>query len=277
MEGKTRQNVQKNIDLEEKIILLNDRLEELTNEKEFFLQLASHELKSPLRKIATFIDMLESNYSGDNPADALNYLQRIRNNITSMQSIIDGITELNSIARGTLVENCDLNKALTEALGQLSGPINESNAIIRVCALPAIEANFLNMKVLFNNLLSNSIKFRSRVERPHIDISYSELTIEEKNSFNLLLEKTYYKIKFADNGIGFSQNLASKLFEPFVKLNGKSEFPGNGLGLSICRKIVELQGGILYGESYNAGSTFTLILSKLANDAESGEGQSLDN
>lgn len=276
MGGKFPQIVQKNIDLGEKIILLKARLEELTREKELFLQLASHELKAPLRKIATFIDMLENKYSSENPAEALNYLQRIRNNITSMQSIVDGITELNSITRGVL-ENCDLNKALTETLGQLSGPINESDVIMRICTLPEIEADFSNMKKLFNNLISNSIKFRSLVERLQIDISYSELTIEEKNNFNLLFEKTYYKIKFADNGIGFNQQFASKLFEPFVQLNGRSEFPGNGLGLSVCRKIVELQGGIMYGESYNAGSTFTLILSKLANDADPGENQSLDN
>lgn len=275
--GNYQQNVQKNINLEEKIISLNNRIEELTNEKEIFLQLASHELKSPLRKIATFTDMLENKYVGDNPGDAANYFQRIRKNITAMQSLIDGITELSSTSCGACGENCDLNNVLTETLRQLSGPVSESNAIIRICTLPVIEADFSNMKTLFSNLLSNSIKFRRQLERPQIDISCAELTIEEKNNFNLLFEKTYYKIKFADNGIGFSQQHASKVFEPFVRLNGKSEFPGNGLGLSICKKIAALQGGIIYAESNNAGSSFTLILPKLANDADPGENQSLDN
>ena len=86
-----------------------------------------------------------------------------------------------------------------------------------------------------------------------------------------------YKIKFADNGIGFDQAFATKIFDPFVQLNGKSAMSGNGLGLAICRKIVEMHDGIIYAESNNTGSSFTLILPKLANDAHPGEDQSLNN
>lgn len=272
MGGKYQQNVQKNIDLEQKITFLNKRIKELTEEKDNFLQLASHELKSPLRKITTFADMLENKFSADIPTDALRYLERIRKNITAMQSIIDGITQLNSIARDQSNENCDLNEVLEESLRQLSASIIETNAIIQVCELPVIGADFINMESLFKNLLSNSIKFRKPAEIPQIDISCCELAGEEKNNFNLPFEKTFYKIRFADNSIGFSGQHAGEIFEPFVQLNGKSEFDGNGLGLSICRKIVELQGGVIYAESNNTGSSFTVILPKLANNnADSGE------
>ena len=272
MDGKYQQNVQKNTDLKEKISFLNNRIKELTEEKDNFLQLASHELKSPLRKITTFADMLENKFSADIPPDALRYLERIRKNITAMQSIIDGITQLNSIASDESNENCDLNEVLEESLRQLSASIIETNAIIQVCELPVIEADFINMESLFKNLLSNSIKFRKPAEIPQIDISCCELAGEEKNNFNLPFEKTFYKIRFADNSIGFSGQHAGEIFEPFVQLNGKSEFDGNGLGLSICRKIVELQGGVIYAESNNTGSSFTLILPKLANNnAYSGE------
>ena len=132
MDGKYQQNVQKNNVLEEKIASLNNRIKELTNEKNDFLQLASHELKSPLRKIATFSDLLENKFAAEIPGDALTYLQRIRKNITSMQSIIDSVTELTSITHGRLSENCDLNKALAGALRQLSGPVSETKAVIQV-------------------------------------------------------------------------------------------------------------------------------------------------
>jgi signal transduction histidine kinase len=271
MGGKYQQNVQKNIDLKEKISFLNNRIKELTEEKDNFLQLASHELKSPLRKISTFADMLENKFSADIPTDALRYIERIRKNITAMQSIIDGITQLNLIAAGESNENCDLNEVLAKSLRQLSASIIETNAIIQGCKLPVIQADFINMESLFNNLLSNSIKFCKPADTPQINISCCELAGEEKNNFNLQLEKTFYKIKFADNSMGFSEQHAAKIFEPFVQLNGKSEFDGNGLGLSICRKIVELQGGIIYAESNHTGSSFIVILPKLANNADSGE------
>jgi light-regulated signal transduction histidine kinase (bacteriophytochrome) len=268
MRGKYQQNVEKNI---EKISLLNKRIKELTEEKDNFLELASHELKSPLRKITSFADMLENKFSADIPTDALRYLERIRKNITAMQSIIDGITQLNSITRGESNNNCDLNEVLAESLRKLSASIIETNAIIQGCELPVIEADFMNMENLFNNLLSNSIKFRKPAETPQVDISCCELAGDEKNNFNLPFEKTFYKIKFADNSMGFSGQHAAAIFEPFVQLNGKSEFDGNGLGLSICRKIVEVQGGIIYAESNPTGSSFTLILPKLADNADSAE------
>ncbi len=264
MAEKYQQNVQKNTDLEDKLNGLNNRIAELMNEKNDFLELASHELKSPLRKIATFADMLEKKLGAEIPGDAQNYLQRIRKNIITMQSAIDGITELNSINCCGFVENCDLNEVLAETLTDLSGPIAESRAIIQTCALPLIEADFSNMKRVFYNILNNSIKYRKKEEIPRIDITVSEPTHEEKNNFNLRFEKKYYKIKFADNGIGFSQKHSVKVFEPFVQLNGKNEFHGNGLGLAICRKIVDQHRGIIYAESDIAGSSFSLILPQIS-------------
>lgn len=265
MTGEYPNNVQKKIELEEKIIFLNQKIKELIDEKTLFLQLASHELKAPLRKLSTFVGLLENKSANGFDEGTQTYVDRMKKNIAVMQSIIDELTELVSLSGDMKKESCDLNKVLQETIEQFPDSKNADKLIVKSSDLPVIEANFTLMKTLFTNLLDNSIKFQKPGNVPQINIESGELNADEKTFFRLPFEKPYYKIRFADNGIGFSQEDASKVFEPFVRLNGKSEFPGNGLGLCICRKITDLQGGIIYAESNSDGSCFTLILPKLSN------------
>jgi signal transduction histidine kinase len=125
--------------------------------------------------------------------------------------------------------------------------------------LPTVEAVPQLMHQLFVNLLNNSIKFRSK-SRPVITIASS--TIDKHRREQLLLpEKSFYEITLTDNGIGFEQEFSEKVFQIFQRLHGKTEYPGSGIGLSICKKIVEKHNGIIYAESaVNKGTTFFVIL-----------------
>ena len=114
---------------------------------------------------------------------------------------------------------------------------------------------------LFKNLLENAIKFSKKDSVPNIQIRSSVVSPEEKDQFNLEGDRLYYKIEITDNGIGFKKDYTEKIFRPFVRLHGKSQFPGNGMGLAICKKIMNVHHGIIYAESLeNEGARFTLVL-----------------
>ena len=131
---------------------------------------------------------------------------------------------------------------------------------VHVNVLPVLKGSYVQFQQLFKNLLENAIKFSKKDIPPQIRIT-SELTAKDENFFfNLPSNKKYYKIEFGDNGIGFNQVNAEKIFEPFVRLHSKSEYEGSGLGLSICKKIVDNHDGIIYAEGEeNKGARFTLI------------------
>jgi signal transduction histidine kinase len=116
-------------------------------------------------------------------------------------------------------------------------------------------------ELLFKNLLSNAIRFCKKDKLPIIEIRSESLSTEEIKRFNLGEHKIYYRITIKDNGIGFGEEYSEIIFNPFVRLNGKSEYPGNGIGLSICKKIVENHHGIIYAEGdENSGARIVLIL-----------------
>jgi signal transduction histidine kinase len=114
---------------------------------------------------------------------------------------------------------------------------------------------------LFRNLLENAIRFSKKDNPPDIQVSAQAVTGKEKNSYGLQKDTNYFKITCSDNGIGFRQEYAEKIFRPFVRLHGKSEFPGNGIGLALVRSIVDNHRGIIYAESAeNEGARFILLL-----------------
>jgi signal transduction histidine kinase len=148
-----------------------------------------------------------------------------------------------------------------EALQELPAAIKEKQAVIATLTLPVIEGNRDQFRLLFKNLLENSIKFSKKDRAPQINIDSAILTAEEKRELDLDDNLPYYRIEIDDNGIGFKTENAQKIFHPFVRLHGKSQFPGNGIGLAICRKIMEIHHGIIYAEGReNEGSRFILIL-----------------
>lgn len=259
-----QQQVQKILEQEKKITALKREITRLKSDKQDFIQLASHELKTPLRKIYTFAERFVEKRGESLNDEERSYISRIQKNISSMQSLLDDLANLAILDEKREAVRCDLNQLLKEVLDQMSPKIKENNASVHISDLPVLEANASQMREVFKSLLDNSIKFQPLGQSPEIIINSNDLTKEEKIYFHLPPEIIYYKINFADNGIGIDEENKEQVFNPLVKLNGKSAFPGNGLGLAVCKKIIEFHHGIIYFSKSNSGCCIHIILPQLA-------------
>jgi signal transduction histidine kinase len=179
-----------------------------------------------------------------------------------MRSLIDGLSELaTSDSQTTLHSECDLGLIAQQTLDMMSEEINEKHAEVDIKSLPLVKGNLVQYKQLFKNLFENAIKFSNKSEVIKVCVTSAMLKEKDKKLFDLPAEKNFHRIEVSDNGIGFNQSHAEKIFEPFVRLHSKSEYEGSGLGLSICRKIVANHHGIIYAEGHeNHGSRFIIIL-----------------
>jgi signal transduction histidine kinase len=227
-----------------------------------FVEAASHDLNAPLRKLSVLIDRVFTKYKGQFDEPAKEYITRIDSCIKEMRSIIDGLTEIaRTDVKGMVFTECDLFLMAKQTLELMSDEIQEKQAEVHIDSLPVVYGNTIQYKQLFRNLLENAIKFGKKNEPVEIDISAELVKNDEKILSHFPNKKKYYKIQIIDNGIGFNQANAERIFEPFVRLHSKSEYAGNGLGLSICKKVVANHNGIIYAEGKeNGGSRFTLIL-----------------
>jgi len=227
-----------------------------------FVEAAAHDLHAPLRKLSILVDRVFTKHGEEFSAGAKEYVTRINTCVEEMRSLIDGLTDLARADANTFaIVDCDLNVIVNETLDGMNEEIKEKNAEIEVDALPLVKGNPVQYQQLFKNLLENAIKFSRKGVSPQIWISSEPLGEDEKTFSNLSLSKNYHKIEVSDNGIGFNQVNAEKIFEPFVRLHSKSEYEGSGLGLSICKKIAGNHDGIIYADGQeNKGSRFTLIL-----------------
>jgi PAS domain S-box-containing protein len=244
--------------LEEKIRDLNRSNKEL----EEFAYIASHDMNEPLRKITTFIERLEGKYKNELGAEGKLYLSRITASVENMRLLIDTLLEFSRTARNDQpFVKMNLKELLTEVVADLELKIEETNTTIDLGELPVIECVPAEIKQLFNNLLSNSIKFRKKDSPPHIGIGSVKLSKKEKEQYRLPKDGTYYQITIRDNGIGFETEYNERIFQIFQRLHGKTEYPGSGIGLAICKKIADHHSGVIYaaGES-DKGATFTIIL-----------------
>ena len=248
------------INLEEKIRILNRSNREL----EEFAYVASHDLNEPLRKITTFIERLNNKYKEDLGDDGQLYLNRIVASVDNMRNLIDTLLEFSRTARNTQPPSMiDLNLILAEVLADLELKIEETNTKIVADKLPVIEAVPSQIKQIFDNLLNNSIKFRKADVNPHITIQCHKMTKKQKDEWKLEKDKTYFKIDFTDNGIGFEPEYSDKIFQIFQRLHGKAEYPGSGIGLAICRKITDHLGGIICARGEpDKGAIFTIVLAE---------------
>jgi PAS domain S-box-containing protein len=244
--------------LEDKIRTLNRSNKEL----EEFAYVASHDLNEPLRKITTFIERLNNKYKPVLGDDGRMYLNRIVASVDNMRHLIDTLLEFSRTARSSQQPvMTDLNEILAEVCSDLEFKIEESNTRIESDRLPAIEVVPSQIKQVFDNLLNNSIKFKQAGINPHITIQCHKLTKKQKEEWKLDKEKTFHRIDFTDNGIGFEPEYREKIFQIFQRLHGKAEYPGSGIGLAICRKIADHLNGIICAEGQpGKGAVFTLIL-----------------
>jgi len=245
-------------DLERK----NSELDRLSKELEDSAYAASHDLQEPLRKISTLSDRLEDKFNEILPEDGKKYLERIKVATKNARLLIDSLLEFSRITHeGQVFRKTDLNSLLKEVKADLELKIEETHTTIHFGKLPTVEASPLLIKQLFSNILLNSIKFRKADTLPIIAIRCRILEKPEIQNLHLDSGVPYFLITIQDNGIGFEEVYATKIFQMFSRLHGKSEYPGAGIGLALCKKIVANHQGHIFATSIpEQGATFSVIL-----------------
>jgi len=242
----------------------NEHLKAVNEELDRFAYAASHDLQEPLRKIMVFSDKILINGSLDPEAEK--YFRKIINSSKRMQSLINDLLSFSKHSMSAAdYKKTDLNKLVKEAITELEIEIEKNNATILLSGLPTVWAVPSLMQQLFYNLISNGIKFSKKDEAPVITIKCEKLStatngIPVKNPSY----KNYYKITITDNGIGFDPKYADDIFMVFKRLHSYHEYEGTGVGLSICKKIIEKHNGFIAASSQlNQGSTFTIGLPEM--------------
>ena len=240
----------------------NRELERINEELSSFAYISSHDLQEPLRKIQTFADRIQETEYANLSEKGRDYFKRMQAGASRMQKLIrDILTYSRTTTAEKTLELTDLNDLLSQAKAEFEVMIHDKQAIIENDRLPVLKVIPFQMQQLFNNLLNNALKFSKPGEPPHIIIR-SEIV--DGGIFNQVfppVAKEYYHLSFRDHGIGFEPEYSKKIFEVFQRLHGRSEYGGTGIGLAICKKIVENHYGFISAESYpGKGSTFHVYL-----------------
>lgn len=243
---------------------LETHIEELNNsnkELEQFAYVASHDLQEPLRKIRAFGDMLSAKFNIDE--EARDYIDRMQSAASRMQTLIEDLLSFSRLSREfEPFVKTDLTSILKETLNDLEIAIIQKNAVINFDELPIIDAIPGQIRQLFQNLISNALKFNKKDEPPIITIKSEIIKGKEiqKQSKRKQSEK-YCRIYIQDNGIGFDEKFTDRIFVIFQRLQGRQEYEGTGIGLAVCKKIVEIHRGyISVNSEVNKGSTFIITL-----------------
>jgi light-regulated signal transduction histidine kinase (bacteriophytochrome) len=245
--------------------ILENKVRELdrsNKELEEFAYIASHDLQEPLRKITSFSERLKEKLPSNLEPDVQLYLNRMLAATENMRTLIDNLLEFSRTSRNREpFAKVDLNNTLADVKADLELKIEESSAQIEANKLPVIDAIPMQMRQLFTNLFTNAIKFKKADQPPRIRITCRVLSNEEVDARHLRPNLRYYLISVSDEGIGFDQEYAEKIFQIFQRLHGKAEYPGSGIGLAICKKIADNHMGTIYSESVQGkGATFNIIL-----------------
>ncbi len=246
------------LSLEEK----NKELKSSNAELASFNHIASHDLQEPLRKIQMFISrILERDMSFVSEASK-EIFAKIQSSAMHMQNLIDDLLMFSRATRSDQpFEKADLNLLFEHAVQELGPLIEEKSAIIDKGDLPRLIVIPFQIQQLFGNLINNSLKFIEKGTTPHISIHAEMIKGKDVPSPNALPRKRYWKITFSDNGIGFESQYAEKIFVLFNRLHDKSVYSGTGIGLAICKKIVDNHSGYILAESVSGkGATFNIFL-----------------
>jgi len=248
-----------------KSIQLKQRNKELElNIKELneFNHVASHDLQEPLRKIQTFISRINDKEKESMSDFGKEYLSRIEKAANRMRVLINDLLQYSRTNRSEKkFEKVDLNEIINNSIQELSQNIEDKNGVVNFSSLPEINGVNFQMQQLFTNLLSNSLKYSKENIAPIIDIYSEKIVAKNESILHDNSSKKYWKIDFKDNGIGFEQEFSEKIFQLFNRLHGKTEYQGTGVGLAICKKIVENHSGFIFAYSKpNIGTTFTIYL-----------------
>lgn len=242
-----------------------NELRRSNRELEEFAYVASHDMQEPLRKISTFNELLIEKYGDVLAGDGSMYISRIVAAADNMRMLISGLLDFSRISKTSpRFVSVDLGSVLKDVASELELQIAESKVSVEVGVLPVIDAIEQQLKQLFLNLVGNAIKFRSK-ERPSVIKVFTEdVSREECELWGGLVPEAYIKLVLEDNGIGVEEEYAERIFEVFQRLHGKAEYPGSGIGLSICKKIVTFHKGIIYYRrpASGFGAGFVMLLPK---------------
>ncbi|HEV7350503.1 sensor histidine kinase [Telluribacter sp.] len=247
------------IELENKV----ENLNRSNNELEQFAYVASHDLQEPLRKIQSFSDRLLLKYSIKLENEAQLMLYKVNDSAQRMQLLINDLLSFSRLVKpGANVQRVDLNDVLEEAKYNLSETITTQKVIIKSSGLPVLKAYRVQMVQLFQNLLSNSIKYSRPDIVPYITISCKLVEGSEIPAIKPAHQDVqFYLIEFSDNGIGFNSEYAEKIFVIFQRLHARDEFEGTGIGLSICRRVISNHNGYIFAKGQEGkGANFYVYL-----------------
>lgn len=235
---------------EEKLMQLNQKLEQSNKELEQFAYVASHDLQEPLRMISSFTKLFERRYKDLVDQDGREFIEYIVEGAERMQNLIEELLKFSRIqTRGKPFEKIDIASVIEQVKKNLQMYIEESDASLIYDNLPRIKCDKSQMILLFQNLIQNAIKFRSD-KSPEIKIDAEE-------------NENYWKFKVEDNGIGIKEEYLNKIFRIFQRLHSRKEYQGTGTGLALCKRIVERHGGKIWVESKpDQGSQFYFTITK---------------
>lgn len=220
-------------------------LEQSNRELEQFTYAASHDLQEPLRMVASYLQLIKERYKGQLDADADVFIGFATEGAERMQVLVNDLLALSRVrTAGRVFKKEDMDQILQSVLANMQLAIHEADAVVTVQPLPALTVDRTQMLQLLQNLISNALKYRQVNQRPIVDIS-----AERRGA--------YCTFAVRDNGIGIDPAYHERIFGMFQRLHSRSEYPGTGVGLAICSKIVERHGGKLWVESVpGEGSVF---------------------
>jgi PAS domain S-box-containing protein len=249
--------------IEEKLKVYADKLERSNRELQDFAQVASHDLQEPLRKILAFGNRLKSKVGESLDADCRDYLQRMLNAAARMQSLINDLMSFSRIeTMGQPFVPTDLGLIASQVIADLETSVEEAGGRVEVEELPTIDADPTQMRQLLQNLIGNSLKYFRAGVPPVVRVYSQKLDAPGPESMDeSALARQLCQILVADNGIGFDEKYLDRIFTVFQRLHKKGEYEGTGVGLAICRKIVNRHGGTITARSSpGRGTTFVVTM-----------------
>jgi chemotaxis family two-component system sensor kinase Cph1 len=250
----------------EELALLATDLERSNAELKKFAYVASHDLQEPLNQVANFVQLLEMRYDAKLDEDGKEFIGFAVEGVSLMQTLIDDVLTYSKVdLQGIEWQLTNVQDSLDQALGNLRGRIAETGAVITVDPLPTIVADGTQLMQLFQNLIGNAIKFRKVEETPHIHIGVQR-------------QEDQWLFSVVDNGIGFDPQFAERIFVIFQRLHTRDEYPGSGMGLAICKKIIECHRGRIWVEAVpDQGATFYFTIPVEGRDRSHGNGRKAKN